>query len=153
MKRVCAVILCVVMAWMLVGCNICYANINGDEDEIWLADDVDFYMKWDVKAGTVSGAAVVDGKHIDLEVCWNDGFTANEVRIYPYPYTEDAYRLDALLLWGLITNNGKNKYIMSISEKKQQYNKLFPEYDTISITKYAESEIEWVDSWPVPIEG
>lgn len=153
MKKACVVILCAIMAVVsFAGCNICYADLDGDEDEIWLADDVGFYMMWDVKARTVSGAAVVDGEHIDLEVCWGDGFTSNEVRLFPYPYTEEAYRLDAILLWGLITKNGKNKYILSMEDYKQ-YNKLFPEYDTIAITKYAESEIEWVDGWPVPIEG
>lgn len=140
------------MTWTFVGCYICYADLDGDEDEIWLADDIDFYMRWNVEKDTVSGAAIIDGEYTELEIWWSDGFTSNEVRLFPYPYTEEAYRLDAILLWGLITKNGKDKYILSM-DGYEQYNKLFPEYDTIAITKYAESEIEWVDGWPVPIGG
>ena len=153
MKRACAAILCAVMVWTFAGCNICYMDLQGEKDEIWLADDIDFYMMWDADKSAVLGAAIVDGEHIDLDIGWSAGFTGNEVKIYPYPYPKEVRVRDLLLLWGLITKNGKDKYILTISEADQQYNKLFPEYDTIAITKYAESEIEWVDGWPVPIEG
>lgn len=132
------------------GCHIYYMNLNGEEDEIWLADDIDFYMMWDADKSAVLGAAIVDGEHTELEIWWSDGFTSNSVQIFPFPYPEGSYVEDSRLLWGLITKNGKNKYTLTIDSKN---NKLFPEYDTIAITKYTESEIEWVDGWPVPIEG
>lgn len=150
MKKACVVLLCVAMAWTLVGCNNYYMNLNGEEDEIWLADDMDFYMMWDADKNAVLGATIIDGVHVDLHIGWSAGFTANEVDVFPYPYPKELYEEDSRLLWGLITKDGKNKYTLTIDSKN---NKLFPGYDIISMTKYTESEIEWVDGWPVPIGG
>lgn len=153
MKRVCVVVLCAVIVWTLAGCNICYMDFNSEDAEIWIADDIDFYMKSDEEAGTVLGAAVADSERIDLEVWWEGGLVSNGVYFLSYPYPEKSYVEDLLLLYGEITKNGKNKYILSISTVYQPDNNPFPGHDTIAMTKYAESEIEWVDGWPVPIEG
>lgn len=167
LKKVHVVILCIVglyvvalcaspfacVVWVVTGYNVCYMDFNSEDAEIWAANDIVFYMKFDEDAGTVLGATIVDGERIDLEVLWEGGFRCSGVTFLSYPYPEKTYVEDVQLLYGQITKNGKNKYTLSISTVYQPDNNPFPGYDTIAMTKYHESEIEWVDSWPVPIEG
>ncbi len=129
------------------GCAYGYCGPDDNANEIWIADDVDFYFGSINEEAEVCGKAVLDGEVIEISAAWS---LANEIEILPYQIPEGSL-VEHRLLFGQIKKIIGDKYCISI-KKDSKYNKLFPGYEAIELTKYDVSEVEWVDGWPVPVE-
>lgn len=136
-----------VIAFVLCGCSYTYYGPTDDPNEVWIANDSSMFFCWDADNGGSIGKLRVDNDSLDIEACCT---TANKLDIYIFPYPEGGTYTTACLMSGSLSRVSENIYSYDISRVMDG---LEFQITKVAMTKYAESEIEWVDGWPVPIEG
>ena len=147
MKKACLVILCAVMVWMF-GCSYTYWGLTDDSNEVWIASEPKLYLRYSESDRTIRGATHVKGETIDVAI----HITKNgAVDFFSYDdgATNKSY-LGLPLASGTLSRDVNGRASFEIYEEG---NSLFPSCKGFKMTRYDISEIEWVDGWPVPIEG
>lgn len=147
MKRMCVVFLCTIMVWMF-GCSYTYWGLTDDPNEVWIASEPKLYLRYSESDRIIRGATHVKGETIEVVI----RITKNgAVDFFLYDdCAANKSRPGLPIVSGALSRDVKGRASFEIYEKG---NSLFPDCKGFKMTKYDISEIEWVDGWPVPIEG
>lgn len=149
MRRVWSlVILCMLMLLIVSGCTYEYWGLTEDPDEVWIASEPKLYLRYSESDRAIRGATHVKGEAIDVVIhITKNG--AVDFFSYDGSATNKSY-LGLPLASGALSRDAKGRASFEMFEEG---NSLFPDCRGFKMTKYDISEVEWVDGWPVPIEG